>query len=61
LKKSRRSVNTIRRKREPLIQVPQTQLTFHLLAERNAFRVSGSRLKSFLIAGWQMIRPGTFY
>jgi hypothetical protein len=43
LKKSRLLVETIRRKREPLIQVPQTQLTFHPLAYRNAFRFTGSR------------------
>jgi hypothetical protein len=30
--KSRQLVDAIRRKREPLIQVPQTQLTFHPLA-----------------------------
>src|ERR1043166_2156747 len=47
---SDKAVEAIRRKREPLIQVPQTQLTFHPLAERNAFRYRGVHQQSRLFA-----------
>ena len=38
LKKSRQPVKTIRRNRESVIRLPQTQLAFHPLPGRNAFR-----------------------
>jgi len=48
--KSRQLGKLIRRKRESLIQVPQTQSAFHQHAQRNALRRRDARLQRRLFA-----------